>query len=69
MVNIDNNFPEEEQSLISLPCMRSIIKLAGVTFKQRKKILKLENKVSLLVHFDLNNNYMKGKLIGKLELQ
>ncbi|XP_066253971.1 DNA (cytosine-5)-methyltransferase PliMCI-like [Euwallacea similis] len=44
VVNIDSHYPDEEKPLISLPCMRSLVKLAGVTFKQRKKVLKLETK-------------------------
>ncbi|KAF7281042.1 DNA (cytosine-5)-methyltransferase 1-like [Rhynchophorus ferrugineus] len=44
VLSFDHNAPDEEKPLISLSCMRSLVKLSGVTFKQRKKLLKLENK-------------------------
>ncbi|XP_030756300.1 DNA (cytosine-5)-methyltransferase 1-like [Sitophilus oryzae] len=44
VLNYDRNAPDDEKPLISLPCMRSLVKLAGVTFKQRKRVLKLESK-------------------------
>ncbi|CAG9770763.1 unnamed protein product [Ceutorhynchus assimilis] len=43
VVNVDKS-SEEEKPLISLPCMRSLVKLAGVTFKKRKSALKLETR-------------------------
>ncbi|XP_060530589.1 DNA (cytosine-5)-methyltransferase PliMCI-like isoform X2 [Cylas formicarius] len=42
VLNIDKYYPEEEPPLITLPCIRSLVKLAGVSFKIGKKILRLE---------------------------
>ncbi|KAJ8965257.1 hypothetical protein NQ314_004269 [Rhamnusium bicolor] len=44
VVNYDNVSPDDEKPLISLPCMRSLVNIAGVTFQKRKKIRKAESK-------------------------
>lgn len=47
-MNFDANAPDdEERPLITAPCMRALVKMAGVSFKQRKGMRKLENKVSI----------------------
>ncbi|XP_018573692.1 DNA (cytosine-5)-methyltransferase 1 [Anoplophora glabripennis] len=44
VVNYDALSTDDEKPLISLPCMRSLVKMAGVTFQKGKKMRKAENK-------------------------
>ncbi|KAJ8934705.1 hypothetical protein NQ318_008503 [Aromia moschata] len=44
VVNYDRVSADDEKPLISLPCMRSLVNMAGVTFQKRKKMRKAENK-------------------------
>ncbi|KAJ8922234.1 hypothetical protein NQ315_004171 [Exocentrus adspersus] len=44
VVNFDSLSTDDERPLISLPCMRSLVKMAGVTFQKRKKMRKAERK-------------------------
>ncbi|KAG5878342.1 hypothetical protein JTB14_023695 [Gonioctena quinquepunctata] len=46
VLNYDSAYVEnDEKPLISLPCMRSLVKIAGVTFQKRKQIRKTESKL------------------------
>ncbi|CAH1179610.1 unnamed protein product [Phaedon cochleariae] len=44
VLNYDQASPEDEKPFISLSCMRSLVKIAGVTFQKRKKVRKTERK-------------------------
>lgn len=44
VVNYDKGSSEDEKPMISYPCMRSLVSMAGVTFQKRKKMRKQENK-------------------------
>ncbi|KAJ8970400.1 hypothetical protein NQ317_001491 [Molorchus minor] len=43
VVNYDRVSPDDEKPLISLPCMRSLVNMAGVTFQKRRKMRKAES--------------------------
>ncbi|KAB0791577.1 hypothetical protein PPYR_03377 [Photinus pyralis] len=42
--SFDTTAGEEDELLITAPCMRSLVKMAGVTFRARKKVRKIETK-------------------------
>nr|XP_023026505.1 DNA (cytosine-5)-methyltransferase 1-like [Leptinotarsa decemlineata] len=44
IVSYDVESPEDEKPLISLRCMRDLVKMAGVSFQKRKKMRKTETK-------------------------
>ncbi|CAH0549085.1 unnamed protein product [Brassicogethes aeneus] len=44
VVNFDRGSPDDEKPMISYPCMRSLVNMAGVTFQKRKKMRKQESK-------------------------
>lgn len=54
MVSFDSDISEDDKPLITLPCMRTLVKMAGVTFQKRKKISRTENKVRTCGHFFVN---------------
>lgn len=47
VVNYDKAADDDEKPLISLPCMRSLVKISGVTFEKRKRQRKTETKVHI----------------------
>lgn len=56
VVSFDAAADGDERPLITTPCMRALVKIAGVTFQKRQKMKKFDNKVTMMhIHKPFHN--------------